>query len=469
MSTTHPTSRENEPDLNGLRAFIREGDRNRARFFVGRTVPIRDISTACSDAIARYRAGEGLAGATRLIQGAPGAGKTSLLQHLSGLFGASNDSTGFWSRLFRSESDSPKALLIERTALANAREVAIQIAECIHPARARHFRQTQNQTAGLQVGVSGTAAIDRSRTTSDAPPVPSITELGKQFPAGVWKQPICLMVDEIQNLDRAEARTLEALHLGTAGLPIVPVLAGLANARDVLAQCGISRLSDDCIHSLGCLEPRQSNEAVRKMLDTYRVEAEEADANRWASRLASASDGWPQHLQNAMRSLAESLIETNGVLAKVDEAAVLKRAFERRRKGYQARRSAQMETALFLVSWIMAKVPDTGLRRHEVNDIIRASSRQGGSSGFNLPNGFSVEEFLDHLIHRGALQMGGDGRLRCPIPSFRRFLIQEGASILADAFHAFDPPNGLRHEDLVAFVDDLLPALDADKRDPPIS
>ena len=463
------TGRGDEPDVEGLEAFVREGDRNRARFFVGRATPIRDISMACLDAIRRYRAGEGLAGATRLIQGAPGAGKTALLQHLNGVFGAPKEPDGLWRRLIRSEPDSPRALLVERTTLADPQDVAIQIAECLDPAKAQRFRQTRSGTAGLQAGLPGTGALSGGRTITDVPPSPSFLELRKQFPPGIWKRPICLMVDEIQNLERGEAGTLEALHLGTADLPIVPVLAGLGNARDVLAQCGISRLSDDCVHSLGCLEPGQSTEAVRQMLDTYRVDAKEADAERWSSRLETDSDGWPQHLQNAMRSLAEALVETNGVLAAVDEHDVLERARDRRIQGYRARRSTQMETALFLIARVMANIPDTGLRRHELNDAIRAFSRQGGSSALRLPDGFSTEEFLDHLIHRGALQGDRDGRLRCPIPSFRHFLMQDGASVLADTVINSGQPGDFCDEDLAAFADEVLPELDAEDQDQPSS
>ena len=72
---------DGRPELDGLRAFVREGDRNRARFFVGREAQLRDIELACADAFAGFRAGRPLAGTTRLIQGAPGAGKTALLRH----------------------------------------------------------------------------------------------------------------------------------------------------------------------------------------------------------------------------------------------------------------------------------------------------------------------------------------------------------------------------------------------------
>ena len=462
------TGGRNGPDLEGLEGFIRDGDRNRARFFVGRTVPIRDINAACADAITRYRAGDGIAGATRLIQGAPGAGKTALLQHLKGQFGFRKEPPGFWRRLFPDAPDSPTALLVDRTALVNPQEVAIQIVECLDPARARTLRQNRSRTVSLQAGVPDAAVAPCGETVADAPIPPSFSELRKRLPPRIWNRPICLMVDEIQNLAVEEARTLEALHLGTAGLPIVPVLAGLSNAHDVLARYGISRLGDGCVHALGRLEAGQSATAVRQMLEFYRVDATEVETTNWAEWLESDSDGWPQHLQNGMRSLAEALIEANGLLAAVDRKSALERSRVRRIRGYRARRSVQMETALFLLAQIMARIPNAGLRRHEVSDIVRACSREGRGSGWSLPGGLSPEEFLEHLIHRGALQAGSDRRLGCPIPSFQRFLIHEGVSALADGTQS-GQLGELLDDDSITFLDEAMQVLDAEDHDIPPS
>ena len=166
------------------------------------------------------------------------------------------------------------------------------------------------------------------------------------------------MVDEVQTLQAEQAPVLQSLHLATAGLPIAPVLAGLANARDVLARCGIPRLNEDGVHMLGRLNAGEPAEAVCAMLDAFRVETAGAKTERWAARLEDHSDGWPQHLQNAMRALAEALIKTNGMLRDVDEAAVFADARKRQQQTHRARRSPQMQEALFLLARVMAAVPD---------------------------------------------------------------------------------------------------------------
>lgn len=453
------TGSNDTPDIEGLRAFVREGDRNRARFFVGRERQIRDIGQIGADAYAGFRSGRPLAGTTRLIQGAPGAGKTALLSHIAGMTGNTlRERPGAWRRFLRRPEDKepqPRVLLVDVADLGHPERLVLRIAETLDPRKARKLRQTRSSSIGVQAGTGGFGASG-GETVATTPPQAGFAELGALFPPEDWPGPVLLMVDEVQTLQAEQAPVLQSLHLATAGLPIAPVLAGLANTRDVLARCGISRLNEDGVHMLGRLDAEEPAQAVRAMLDAFRVETAGANTERWAARLEDHSDGWPQHLQNAMRSLAEVLIETNGMLADVDEAAVFAGARKRQQQTYRARRSPPMQEALFLLARVMAAVPDAGLRLDEVVGIIRA--RAGNGCGWSLPEGMSPRDFLDHLVHRGALQSGEDDRLVCPIPSFRSFLIEEGARAFADS-----NGGGLKLDDpaLTDFVDEVMPARDA--------
>ena len=454
------------PDLEGLRAFVREGDRNRARFFVGREAQIRDIERVCADAFAGFRSGRPLAGATRLIHGAPGAGKTALLSHIAGAAESVEwRRPGAWRRFLRKADENeprPGALLVDVVDLGHPARLVLRIAERLDPKRAKKLRQTESRSIGVRAGTGG-FGVSGGETVATAPPQTVFSELGALFPPEDWPGPLCLMVDEIQTLRAEQAPVLQSLHLATVGLPIVPVLAGLANARDVLARCGISRLNEDGVHTLGRLEAGKPAEAVRMMLDAYRVNAAGADAGYWAARLEEHSDGWPQHLQNAMRSLAEALVEAKGALAAVDEAAALARARERRLRAYRSRRSPEMQEAIYLLARVMAEMPEAGLRRSDAVGSIRSLARDEGDCGWRLPEGMSPSEFLDHLVHRGALQSGEDDRLVCPIPSFRRFLIEEGARAFAES-----DGGGLTASDpaIAEFVDEATPELDADDPGP---
>ena len=75
-----------------------------------------------------------------------------------------------------------------------------------------------------------------------------------------------------------------------------------------------------------------------------------------------------------------------------------------------------------LLAAAMEAVPEDGLGYVETLRVIEESA--GAASGWRLPAGMGPEEYLDHLVHRGALQDDGTGRLACPIPSLRRFLVE---------------------------------------------
>lgn len=68
------------PDVAGLRAFALEDDRLPPAAFVGRHDIIADIERAVAQAAA---GGAAVRGRTRLVFGAPGAGKTALLYELA--------------------------------------------------------------------------------------------------------------------------------------------------------------------------------------------------------------------------------------------------------------------------------------------------------------------------------------------------------------------------------------------------
>lgn len=393
------------PDLEGLRFFSEPLDRGVASFFVGRSALIEDIERAAASALRNASAGWRYASPTRLIQGAPGAGKSALLAHLEQK----------WSLAGKA---APYALPVHLEELADPNRIAQAIAARLDPRRAERFRRTETRSGSI--GISG---VGGAWAAAAAPPA-GFGALRDMFPPERWERPLCLLVDEVQNLEPAQAGVVRRLHEAVDSLPIVPVLAGLANSPHVLAKRGISRLSVGTVHMLGRLEPGQSAESAKMMLERFRVEAAEADAARWAALLEELSDRWPQHLRNGMRALANGLLASGGVLASVDEKAVLAGAEKRRLDSYRARRSPEMLGSGLLLAGVMEAMPDDGLGYVETLRAIEESA--GAASGWRLPAGMGPEEYLDHLVHRGALQDDGTGRLACPIPSFRHFLIEAG-------------------------------------------
>ena len=84
-----------------------------------------------------------------------------------------------------------------------------------------------------------------------------------------------------------------------------------------------------------------------------------------------------------------------------------------------------MGDAILLVAEVMKAIPERGLPRNLVNDVIDKHVRTKGPSGWRFPEGMNTNSFLEHLIHQGVLQPEPESMLKCPIPSFRRWLIAE--------------------------------------------
>ncbi len=297
-----------------------------------------------------------------MLQGAPGAGKTAILSELERRWEA---------------------------------RIAILIAEAVRPGSSEGWRTTRTGDVSGGVG-AGVACVGGRSGRSIAPDRVTLYTPRETLPPHKWPRPVCLMVDEIQDVDPEAKSLLRALHLGTMGLPVVAVYAGLGDSHDVLQDTGMTRVSQGAVHNIGTLAPEEAAEAVELMLDRFRVDRTGA-ADGWPQRLAEVSERWPQHLHNGMRALAGALVETEGRLAHVDSGAVTALEREHRRETYRARISGAMDGAGPLVARVMAAVPPEGASRSDVLAQIVKEARPEddlSSAGLWLPEGMSAWGFL---------------------------------------------------------------------------
>ena len=257
---------------------------------------------------------------------------------------------------------------------------------------------------------------------STAPPNPSLDIVAEMFPLHEWKRPLCLMFDEMQNVIKPQVDVLEPLHLGTHGLPVVSVLAGLANTHAILGKHGLNHIADNATHKLGVLAFEEAAEAAEMFLDGFRIDRTSVGID-WPAEVAATSDGWPRHLHNSLQTLVQELLTANGRLADMDADAVRRGVRARRARSYWDRiESSELEGSKILLTELMQRLPDEGLERHEIVDEIEACADSSGPSGKRLPEGFTATLFLDRLIAKGALQSDGAGKLICPIPGLQDFM-----------------------------------------------
>ena len=417
------------PDLAGLRRFVDREDRSAPACFAGRQALIDRIGSKLG--VVMTEAGKpdrDASGLTQLIQGAPGAGKTALLDEIAKRFRTAH------AQRRPGDAQVPVPVMLDRDALYSEEETVLAIVEAMAGSPGwmvgpSDFRRTSMRGAGGGLRLPPILSAAVRLGSSVAPEPASFEALRRRQPPATWARAVCLMVDEIQAVDPAAGEVLNRLHTGMRGLPVLTVLAGLGDSEHSLSgSAGLSRLAAEAIHDIGCLEPEEAEAVVLGTLDVFHVDIEGGNAEGWAVRLAEESDRWPQHLHNGIRALAEDLIDAGGRLAGVDAGSVLDRGAELRRTSYRRRVSPEMEGARCLTGAVMHEIAAGAERAAVLGSIDRHSVRTEGSEPrlWRLPDGMTAPAFLGHLVHRGALQQGEDRLFRCPIPSFRDYLIEQG-------------------------------------------
>ncbi len=163
------------PDLNGLREFVRTEDREDAPFFVGRESEIRDVERTCERVMQHVTKGESLKSVTRLLQGAPGAGKTAILSHLQ-------------QRWRQQGKAAPVALRIDVEDLDDVEGTVIEIAEAVSADIGSEWRKTTHRQTEGGVRIAGTG-IDGLHGHFLAPERASFRTLKKILPPSKWKTP----------------------------------------------------------------------------------------------------------------------------------------------------------------------------------------------------------------------------------------------------------------------------------------
>ena len=399
------------PELDGLQRFSLESDRDSGRFFVGREAELSRISNAAEMwrvAVANGRPTLGVI----LVSGAPGAGKTALLHHLR-----------------EHPPNSTAALAIDLSALGSEAELVQDLKDGLAGLLGRAKGALRPSKASINLGV---LKVDWSGFSQAV----TLRGLGRAISPGQKAKPTLLLIDEVQSATQEQVQVLAALHRGATGLPLVPVLAGLSDSSDVLSAGGISRRAAEYDIRIGQLNEGEPAEAVRMMLEEFRILGPEPAKRRWASAVEALCDRWPQHLKTAMTALARELLRTEGNLERADWERTHQEAASLRAQGYEARRSLRMQDARPLLAEFLSIIALPIKRDHAIEALRRLM-------GTHSPPSMAPPDFLNHLIHQGVLHdPNGNGEYNCPIPSFRDYLIGKGLGSAA----APEPPGPIQRQ-----------------------
>ena len=410
------------PDIEALRRFAALDDRDISPFFAGRIFELKRLAARCEGVLETWRERGRVGGRSTVITGCPGMGKTSLLDRFEDVCNAAEDPA------------SPLAFRMAAEDMTDASAIAGTLADAAreHP-RVGAVMEALGADVASRLGAERTFEAARRAFFEDK----------------AKARPICVLVDEAQCVaGDLHGATLRKLHKGDYKLPILPVFAGLGDTEDALADCGISRLSDEARMPLGLLSETDAGRAVEDMFRAYRIAGEADELAAWKAAIARDSGGFPQHLHIGMKAAAAALLETGGVA---------------RREGLgHARASASAARAAYYESRISPELGERGaalvglvgeVERHdplEIETLHALAARHLEAAGEVLSRA-EAKAFVRRLVRSGLLQrkfehtVGGVVRrlpaYEVPIPSMKTWILEDYAQRLglADAEAANEP------------------------------
>lgn len=390
------------------------------RHFIGR----EDVLDYLRTGIKGFMANPDRGPQTRVITGAPGIGKTSLLMRLA--------------EVLRSDQITP--VRVDGTTLNHP----VKFVESFVSGLPLHFADmaTSKKKAVAEAGATffaaGKAIWERNADSA-------IDRLSKG--ESVWsvcnhllkdnyeKFPnILLMVDEAQDIDEFAGKNtiVRDLQLGieaTGHFHIFPIFAGLLNTPSVLGKIGISRAA----FSASVLEElpiAQSREIGRRFLEDAQFglsnTIKKDDHDVIAHLFAVAAEGWPRHLHCYMTALASQVANDF-----IDDAKPTHMDLEDvMDAGHRARITyssdvlsrAQLKPSVVLaLSSLAQQVPHDHLL---TADMIREESEKimGKPTDIDL----FIRQDIYGAIRAGLLQPtfpGDEFNYRFPIPSLHTFLM----------------------------------------------
>ena len=392
---------EQGPDLEGLRRFADSKDREVSPIFVGREHEIGHVVRQAELAAQAHAEGRETQGATIVITGCPGSGKSAFLGHFARRFATRELAEAVLVPVQCSHLDLTASRSEELEAQLGA--FAMERRRGLHKAW-----QAVLEDAGEALGLPSTLRRLEQKIAKDS----------------VKGTVVCLLVDEIQSITEESARALQLLHTRSFSPPVLPVYAGLDDSVERLKTVGgISRLSARGHMRMGEIGGEAARAATVRLFDRYRVRSSAMVRATWAQTIEEGAMGFAQHLHRALQAACRVLIASGGIAQEDGVREVKREARAAREEFYEARVSDIVEEHAHTVLDVVHQVTraERRLTRGQLTKWAMESMEQRGSPTIE-PIGREARALVERMRHEGILHLGPTGRAEVPVPSLHAWL-----------------------------------------------
>ena len=408
---TPPRYPEDAEEPLGLETYLRSDDRgeglqDRTPFFEGRDEPLQGFEDVIANVSEGIRAGQ-----TLVVQGAPGAGKSALLEECV-------------DRLVR-RSSAEGLLWVPVRVTADEFEDPMDIHRRIRGMLAEYtgdknlVERRRIASSGFQIGamIEGSGGhISRSKTYEPGSP-PTYKDLNAELAKKYPEARILLLLDEAQNLTKKgeTSKVVPALQQGGFGIPAVLACFGLSDTEETLMGLGLSRPGRERKFNLLPLSDDEVRASVQRAFGYFGEDTPVPDP--WADEAVQASSGWPQHMKVAV---LEAIREASRAKKeKRDPVWPEQRISEAKRNYYSARLVVAGPEYGSLYAEL-ARFGEVPLEKEQIQSLYGSyvRSQRAKYPDYDPP---AFNEFLRKTVHAGVLSDTSEGYV-IPIPSFRNYI-----------------------------------------------